>query len=119
MKGFIEMADLIIKTSFSNIQTQVVFDTQELKITIGQAIILVQYEKGIEFQSNCDLKGHFIDFMMSTYNIASSKYDEISDTKIIQTGMLKLRLENVKKLNPNFRDLLPVSDSNGYLHYIV
>lgn len=112
------MVDLIIRTSLPQIQTEVILDTQELKITIGQATIFVQYEKNVEIQTNQDLKGHWIDFIMGTYDIVNSSYNESKDVKIIRTGKLKFRLENVKKLNPNFKDFLPTEDKNG-IHYIV
>lgn len=112
------MADMIIKTSLPRVKTEVILENQELKISIGAATIFVHYEKDIEIQTNYNLNGHFIEFVMDTYNPVSSVYNEQKDEKIIHTSKVKLRLVNAKKLNPNFIDIISTDEDNMFCYIV-
>lgn len=112
------MSEIIIKTSLSNIKIGTIYDNnrlynhQKLKILFSSMIATIDYEKEINIQANCDLKGHLISFIMKE-GITVNTHDKEKDIKIIRTPTAELKLENIKQLNPNFIDIVSL-DKNGF-----
>ncbi len=118
MKGFIEMAELIIKTALSDVGINYDLIDKKLKLTFGKATLLINFEKNISLKTNQNLKGHFIEFIINSNEVRKNEYNEQKDIKIIHIEDLELQLENAKKLNSNFIDEL-LSDRNNNLYYII
>ena len=121
MKRVMKMAEIVIKTSLSNINLETVYNNiynhQKLKILFDSMIAIIDYEKDVSVQTNCDLKGHFVSFTIKDV-ITNNTYDEEKDIKIIKTSTLELTLEKIKQLNPLFLDVISF-DENGFACYII